>query len=149
MSVGLHHLFEWVDKGTVPPRADRIFLDRDEHNDGSPMLLDDHGNPRGGIRNPYVDVPTAKYGIRPPAITPVIPNASAYIAARGQAAANQMCNLGSYQEAFSQAKLRDLYRNTRNYVSMVERRLNELEQAKWSLPVYREMILADAAKVDF
>ena len=27
--------------------------------------LDEHGNPRGGIRNPYVDVPTAKYTIRP------------------------------------------------------------------------------------
>ncbi len=149
MSVGLHHLFEWVDKGTVPPRADRIWLDRNEHNDGSPMLLDEHGNPRGGIRNPYVDMPTAKYGIRPPAVTPVIPNASAYIAARGQAAANQMCNLGSYQEVFSQAKLRELYRNPRNYVSMVERRLNDLERAGWSLPVYREMILADAAKVSF
>ena len=31
--------------------------------------------PRGGIRNTYVDVPTAKYTIRPAAITPVIPNA--------------------------------------------------------------------------
>jgi hypothetical protein len=149
MSVGLHHLFEWVDKGTVPPRADRIWLDRNEDNDGSLMLLDEHGNPRAGIRNPYVDVPTAKYVIRPPAVTPVIPNASAYIAARGQAAANQMCGLGSGQEVFPQAKLRQLYKTTQNYVSMVERRLTELERAGWSLPVYRELILADAAKVEF
>jgi len=28
-------------------------------------------------------------------------------------------------------------------------RLTELEKAGWSLPVYREMILGDAAKVDF
>ena len=80
-SVGLHHLFQWVDKGTVPPRAERIWLDRDEHNDGSRMVLDEHGNPRGGIRNTYVDVPTAKYTIRPAAITPVITNGSPYIAA--------------------------------------------------------------------
>ena len=26
MSVALHHLWQWVDKGTVPPRADRIDL---------------------------------------------------------------------------------------------------------------------------
>ena len=149
LSVGLHHLFEWVDKGTVPPRADRIWLDRNEHNDGSPMLLDEHGNPRGGIRNPYVDVPTAKYVIRPPAMSPLPAKVSAYIAARGPAAAAQMCNLGSYQVDFPQEKLRSLYRNPRNYLSMVERRLNELEREGWSLPVYREMILADARAVRF
>jgi hypothetical protein len=31
----------------------------------------------------------------------------------------------------------------------VKRRLDELEKAGWSLPVYRETILADAAKVKF
>ena len=35
MSVGLHHLLQWVDKGTVPPRAERIVRDNDEQNDGS------------------------------------------------------------------------------------------------------------------
>jgi hypothetical protein len=148
MSVGLHHLFNWIDKGIVPPRADRIWLDRNEE-DGSQMALDEHGNPRGGIRNPYVDVPTAKYVIRPAAASPMIPNPSAYIATRGAAAATQMCNLGSAQLVFSKEKLKDLYRNKRNYVSMVERKLNEAEKAGWSLPVYRDMILGDAAKVDF
>ena len=32
---------------------------------------------------------------------------------------------------------------------LVERRVNELEKAGWSLPMYRELILADAAKVNF
>jgi hypothetical protein len=149
MSVGLHHLLEWVDKGTVPPRADRIWLDRNEHNDGSPMLLDEHGNPRGGIRNTYVDVPTAKYVIRPAALSPLPAKVSHYIATRGPAAATQMCNLGSYQVAFPQDTLRSLYKNKRNYVSMVERRLTELERSGWSLPVYREMILGDANAVTF
>ena len=45
--------------------------------------------------------------------------------------------------------LEELYRTKKNYVSMVERRLTELEKAGWSLPVYRELILADAAKVNF
>src|SRR5688572_18932099 len=60
-SVTLHHLLRWVDRGVTPPRAQRILLDRDESNDGSTMALDAHGNPLGGIRSPYVDVPTAKY----------------------------------------------------------------------------------------
>jgi hypothetical protein len=50
MSVALHHLFQWVDKGTVPPRSTRIWKDRDE-SDGSAMVLDELGNPRGGVRN--------------------------------------------------------------------------------------------------
>jgi hypothetical protein len=149
MAVGLHHLFAWVDKGVAPPRAERIWLDRNEANDGSMMLLDEHGNPRGGVRNPYVDVPAVKYIIRPAAVSPVIPNASAYIAAGGQQAANQMCGLAAGQIPFDQAKLRSLYKNPRNYVSMVERKLTELEKAGWSLPVYREMILEDARQVKF
>lgn len=149
MAVGLHHLFQWVDKGIAPPRAERVWLDLDEYNDGSRLVLDEQGNPRGGIRNTYVDVPTMKYVIRPPAVTPVIPNASAYIAAGGQQAANQMCSLGGAQLPIPQAKLKTLYKTKRNYVSMVERRLTELEKVGWSLPVYRELILADAAKVAF
>jgi hypothetical protein len=149
MSVALDHLFKWVDTGTVPPRADRILLDRDQSNDGSMMALDEHGNPRGGIRTTYVDVPTAKFVIRPAATAPVIPTASAYIATRGQNAANQMCGLSTAQIAFVPAKLKALYKNKQAYVKTVETRLTALEKAGWSLPLYRDMILGDAAKVSF
>jgi hypothetical protein len=149
MSVALDHLFKWVDKGTVPPRAQRILLDRDQSNDGSMMALDEHGNPRGGVRTTYVDVPVVKYVIRPAATTPVIPNGSAYIARGGQQAANQMCGLSTAQIAIPPDKLKALYKNKQGYVRAVEKRLTELEKAGWSLPLYREMILADAAKVSF
>jgi len=149
MSVALDHLFKWVDTGTVPPRADRILLDRDQYNDGSMMALDEHGNPRGGIRTTYVDVPTAKFVIRPAAIMPVIPNAGAYIATRGQNAANQMCGLSTAQITFAPAKLKALYKNKQGYVKAVETRLTLLEKAGWSLPLYRDMILGDAAKISF
>src|SRR5262245_27219208 len=69
-SVALNYLFEWVDKGTVPPHADRIWIDRNSANDGSLMALDEYGNARGGIRNPYVDVPTAKISVRNEAAVP-------------------------------------------------------------------------------
>jgi hypothetical protein len=149
MSVALDHLLRWVDAGTVPPRADRIWLDRNQFNDGSMMALDEHGNPRGGIRTTYVDVPAVKYVIRPTAITPVIPNAGAYIASRGQAAANQMCGLSTAQIALTPEKLKALYKNKQGYVKAVEARLTALEKAGWSLPLYRELILSDAAKVNF
>jgi hypothetical protein len=111
--------------------------------------MDEHGNPKGGIRTTYVDVPTGKYVIRPAAITPVIPNAAAYIATGGQNAANLMCGLSTAQIAFAPAKLKELYKNKQGYVKAVETRLTALEKAGWSLPLYREMILGDAARVSF
>ena len=149
MSVALDHLLKWVDKGTVPPRAARILLDRDQSNDGSMMALDQNGNPQGGIRTVYVDVPTVKYVIRPAALNPVVANAAPYIASGGQNAANLMCGLSTAQFAFAPAKLKELYKSKQAYVKAVETRLTALEKAGWSLPLYREMILADAAKVNF
>jgi hypothetical protein len=149
MSVALDHLLKWVDKGTVPPRAPRILLDRDQSNDGSMMALDQYGNPQGGIRTVYVDVPTAKYVIRPAALNPVVANAAPYIAAGGQNAANLMCGLSTAQIAFAPAKLKELYKSKQGYVKSVETKLTALEKAGWSLPLYRELILGDAAKVNF
>ena len=113
------------------------------------MALDELGNARGGIRNTYVDVPTARYTIRPAAATPVVPNASAYIARGGQQAANLMCGLSTAQLDFTAAQLKTMYKSKQAFVKAVETRLTELEKAGWSLPLYREMILGDAAKVSF
>lgn len=148
-AIGLHHLMRWVDEGIPPPRAPRILLDRDVTNDGSTMALDQHGNPQGGIRNPYVDVPIAKYAPFNVVKEPVIENASAYVTANGLQGAQTMCRLSAYQEPMSKDALRKLYGSKRNYVRMFEARLDELEKAGWSLPVYREVILADARAVDF
>lgn len=149
MSVALRHLFDWVDKGKVPPRAERIVVDRDASNDGSLMALDENGNAKGGIRNPYVDVPAAKFAVRNEAANPPIPNPSAWVAAHGQGAPSQMCGLGGYQTAFSKEQLQKLYGNKNTYVNRVRKSLDELEKAGWSLPIYRNLILDDAAKVTF
>jgi hypothetical protein len=46
---------QWVTKGTSPPLAPR--LERDA--EGGSFHLDQHGNAVGGIRTPWVEVPTA------------------------------------------------------------------------------------------
>src|SRR5690606_21395720 len=148
MAVGLHHLFRWVDEGIVPPRAERILVDRDTYEDGSMMALDAHGNPLGGIRNPYVDVPVAKYAPVNTAREPLIANPSEYVAANGLQGAQIMCRLSAYQEPFSAEQLRELYGDKATYVRRFEERLDELEREGWSLPVYRELILADAANAE-
>ena len=60
-----------------------------------------------------------------------------------------MCRLSAYQESYSKQKLKELYGNKRDYMHKVEARLEDLEKQGWSLPVYREVIAADAAAVDF
>jgi len=60
-----------------------------------------------------------------------------------------MCGLAGAQSPFDAAKLKQLYKTKKNYVSMVEKRLNELEKQGWSLPVYHDMIMGDANKVNF
>jgi hypothetical protein len=94
-------------------------------------------------------VPTAKYTISPAAQNPVVPHAAAFIANGGAPAADLMCRLSTSQADFPAAKLKALYKTKQGYTAAVARRLTELEKAGWSLPVYREMILADAAKIAF
>ena len=149
MSVALDHLWKWVDAGTVPPKADRILVDRNVANDGSVMALDEWGNARGGIRNPYVDVPARKYAVRNEGAVPPIPNAHPFVAARGEAAQNQLCGLAGYEMALTPAQLKTLHKDAKTYRAKVTQRVDELTKQGWSLPVYRDLILADAAAVQF
>ena len=149
MSVALNHLFQWVDGGVTPPRADRIWVDRNTANDGSHMALDKYGNAIGGIRNPYVDVPIKKISVRNQGAEPPIPNAHPFVGVRGPQAQNQLCGLAGYEIAFSQVQLRELYGDARNYRAKVEQRYDQLVREGWALPVYKDVIMADAAAVEF
>jgi Alpha/beta hydrolase domain len=51
----LSSLTRWVRAGTPPPQAPRLALDAS----GTGLSLDAHGNAAGGIRTPWVEVPTA------------------------------------------------------------------------------------------
>jgi hypothetical protein len=90
-----------------------------------------------------------KYTIRPAALNPVVAGAAPYIASGGQNAANLMCGLSTSQTAFDAATLKKLYKSKGDYVKAVETRLSQLEKAGWSLPLYHELIVADAKSVNF
>src|SRR4029453_9522025 len=115
MSVALDHLWKWIDKGTLPPRADRIIVDRNHANDGSLMALDEYGNARGGIRNPYVDVPVKAYGVRNAGASPPIPNAHPFVASRTPEAQAQLCGLAGYETALAAAHLTKMYKDPKTY----------------------------------
>jgi hypothetical protein len=149
MSVALNHLWQWLDKGTAPPHADRYYVDFNADTDGSLLALDEFGNVKGGIRNPYVDVPVSKLGVPNSGAEPPIKNPHPFIAARGEAAQNQLCGLANYQINFTPAQLKMLYKDKKTYQARVQQRYDELMKAGWALPVYRSVVLADAAQVAF
>jgi hypothetical protein len=149
MSVALNHLWQWIDKGTLPPHGDRYYVDYNTDGDGSLFALDEFGNVKGGIRNPYVDVPTATFGVPNSGAEPPIKNPHPFIAARGEAAQNQLCGLANYQLDFTPDRLRMLYKDKKTYQARVQQRYDELMKQGWALPVYRPVVLADAAKVAF
>jgi hypothetical protein len=149
MSVALDHLWKWIDRGIAPPHADRILVDRDVTNDGSLMALDEWGNVRGGIRNPYVDVAIKKYGVPNAGAAPPIPDAHPFVGSRDAAARDRLCALAGYEIDLTRDARRALHGSREEYRAKVARRLDELTRDGWSLPVYRDIILADAAGVDF
>ncbi|HXY94844.1 MAG TPA: alpha/beta hydrolase domain-containing protein, partial [Acidimicrobiia bacterium] len=56
-NAALAHLRSWARGGSAAPSLPRIELGGD-----GDVVRDEHGNARGGIRLPHLDVPTAQYG---------------------------------------------------------------------------------------
>jgi hypothetical protein len=159
MSIALDKLFAWVDKGIAPPHADRFYVDFNPDNKptldrdkGSLLALDELGNVKGGIRNTYVDVPVKSFHVPNEGAEPRISNPNHFIAARrinGQDPDAQLCGLGNLETALSKDQLKKLYKNPKDYYNRVAQRYDELVKEGWALPVYREMVLAEAARVTF
>lgn len=132
-AMGLHHLIEWADHGVVPPHAAPLEFDNNIAGDGSRLALDAHGNVKGGVRNTYVDLPVAAYGV---------PNAGA------TPAANFNCSIAGWRVAFDGDTLRDLHHQKHAYVNRVNQRLMELIREGWMLPEYADDVRADAQAID-
>jgi hypothetical protein len=119
-------LTTWVDGGAPPPEAPRI----DTSTSGA-ILRDSFGNALGGVRTPFLDVPTATY-------TPIDTVAHATMFA-------PFCILYGYNTPFSQSTLKSLYRNHGQYVSRVTREANRLVRAGFWLRPDAQQVIRQAA----
>ncbi|WP_329213903.1 alpha/beta hydrolase domain-containing protein [Streptomyces sp. NBC_01485] len=125
-NMGLHHLVEWVANGTVPPRADRLEVGPDGY-----FVLDEHGNTRGGVRSAQLDVPHSTY--RP---NPTNPDGTpSYL------------TIGS-EEPFDAPKLRELYRDSADYLQRFDHRLDELIGEGWYLAEDAEDLRREAREIE-
>ena len=131
-ALGLNHLIEWIANGKTPPHAPPIAVDQDSKNDGSHLALDEHGNAKGGIRNVWVDVPMATYGVF----------------GKGKTQQqDRLCQLAGTKVPLGDDAMRKMYKSNGDYVGRVEQRLKQLIADGWFLPEYAEAVRADARAV--
>jgi hypothetical protein len=127
-ALGLNHLVGWIADSRTPPHAPPIEVDQNASNDGSQLALDEFGNARGGVRNVWVDVPIATYGVFGKGKTP---------------AQDRLCQLAGTEVALPDETLKKLYRSKADYESKIDARLAQLVKDGWFLPEYVDAVKSD------
>ena len=112
----------WVRDGLAPPRVDDILVEN-----GAPVL-DEFGNVIGGLRSPYLDVPTSTWF--------------------GTATGASFCFIAGYEVPFSQSTLDTLYPNHGAYVRAVRAELRSLQQQRFITADDARLLLREATGSD-
>jgi hypothetical protein len=105
------NLDQWVRHGTPPPRAARLEI----VNGGTQQMTvvrDEFGNARGGVRTPYVDVPTATS-----------------ITARENT--GRLCRQFGSAESFTWSRLESVYGTYENYAAKVAAAVDTAVEDRW------------------
>jgi hypothetical protein len=118
----LQNLDLWVRDGLAPPHADPILVDN-----GAPVL-DEFGNVQGGLRSPFVDVPTSTW--------------------RATATGASFCFIAGYEVPFDQATLERLYPTHGAYVAAVARDVRALVADRFLTPADGDKLIREAAESD-
>jgi hypothetical protein len=118
-----HNLDLWVREGIPPPHAD--FL-QTENGTG---VIDEFGNLRGGVRSPYVDVPTAQW--------------------TGSSTGASFCFIAGHEVPLSTERLKTLYGNKQAHVEAVNNSVNALIAEKFIVPADGNMVIEEAERFQF
>jgi hypothetical protein len=108
----LFHLDRWVRDGTPPPKAKRLAVTRGAER---AIARDEHGNAKGGVRTPLVDVPVATL-------------------TGEKNEGGSFCALFGTTEPFDAAKLAALYPTHEDYVQQFDRATKRAVAAGFLLP---------------
>jgi hypothetical protein len=118
----LRNLDLWVREGVAPPRAEPILV-----RDGEPVL-DEFGNVQGGLRSPYLDVPTSTWF--------------------GTATGASFCFIAGYEVPFERARLTELYGNEGVYIRSVRASIEQLVDQRWLTQDDARWLFREATRVD-
>jgi hypothetical protein len=99
------NLNAWVQNGMAPPHAEPIQVQDDK------PVLDRFGNVLGGVRTPFVDVPTAQWS--------------------GTSTGESFCAIAGHETPFDTAQLKSLYSTREQYAQAVRESVNKLVAARF------------------
>jgi hypothetical protein len=102
------NLKTWVEDGTPPPPSQNI-----EVVDGK-GVLDGHGNVKGGVRTPFLDVPTSTWN--------------------GNSTGQSFCRIAGHEIPFTPAKLAALYPSQAAYEAAFRKSVDDLVKARFITP---------------
>jgi hypothetical protein len=105
----LVNLIDWVTKGIVPPKAPPLEMANGE------FVRDEYGNVKGGVRHPYVEVPTVRYTASAPVVG-------------ADSMARRMIGL---QEPIPAEKLRGMYKSRANYLKRFNQGIDAMVAQRW------------------
>jgi hypothetical protein len=137
MSGAFSNLDAWVRSKTTPPKVSRIELNpppkdaKPKWPPSVPVKLDKYGNAVGGVRSPYVDVPTGTYNVFS---TPANPESGLF------------CALVGYKLPFKKELLTELYPTHDSYVTKVNAQVDRLVKARLITKSDGQRIKDEAAK---
>jgi hypothetical protein len=117
-NAALRNLDEWVRKGNRPPRAEPIAVA-----DGKPVV-DEDGNVKGGVRSPYVDVPTSRWS--------------------GSSTGASFCFIAGHEIPFTPERLRMLYPTHAAYVDAVRKSVADLVSKRFIVREDGEELVKEA-----
>ena len=116
----LQNLELWAIKQIPPPRAEPIKVENGK------TVLDEYGNAVGGVRSPYVDVPTSTW----------------FSSSTGES----FCFIAGHEVPFNRAQLKKLYPNHKTYVDAVAKNLSSLVSQRFVTKADARKLLEEAQK---
>ncbi len=102
------NLKTWVEDGAPPPPSQRIEMD------GAEPAMDEHGNVKGGVRSPLLDVPTATWA--------------------GNSTGESFCRIAGHEVPFGADKRARLYESRDAYEAAFDARLEKLIAERFVTP---------------
>ena len=113
-------LDEWVRKGIPAPHAEPVHVEN-----GKPVL-DEFGNLSGGVRSPFVDVPTAAWS--------------------GSSTGASFCFIAGHETPLDPARLKKLYPDHKTYERQVAANVAKLVKDRWIVKADGDELIAEAKK---
>ena len=114
------NLVDWVRKDIPAPRAEPIRVEN-----GKPVL-DAFGNVMGGVRSPFVDVPTATWS--------------------GASTGESFCFIAGHEKPFDPGRIKELYRDQNTYERKVTANVQKLVKERWITRADGNELIAEAKR---